>query len=127
VNEQKDWLGLTESEQVPAATMLRRSGPSPSYEDYVRHVKAHGPEGVYETAATLGLDVQQLALLQIECDSVEANRKKGRYTVGKKRRRKADETQAACKALRATGMNPGAIGIKLGIEKRTVEKYLAAA
>jgi hypothetical protein len=94
---------------------------------YVRHAAQFGTDGVYESAEMEGHGPQALARLRIELDSLELGRKVGRYTVGKRRRRSAEETKAAVQALSVDGLVPLAIAGKLGISKKRVMEYLRAA
>jgi hypothetical protein len=94
---------------------------------YHRHAEQFGTEAVYETTEMEGHGEQALARLRIELDALEAGRKAGRFTVGKRRRRSAEETRAAVEALSVDGLVPLAIAGKLGISKRRVMAYLRAA
>lgn len=97
-------------------------------EQYVRHAELYGTECVYETAEEEGHGPTTLALLRIELDSIEAGRKSssGKYTVGKRRRRGADETHRAVVALSTAGLIPAAIANKLDISKNRVQQLLRA-
>jgi DNA-binding NarL/FixJ family response regulator len=66
-----------------------------------------------------------LARLRIELDELDAGRKsKHGFSIGKRRRRSADETREAAVALSVDGFVPKAIADKLGISDRTVRSYL---
>lgn len=94
----------------------------PTLQEYVRHAELFGIDCVYETAEELGLPAVDMALLRIELDDIEARRMGSRYTVGKRRRRSADETHRAVVALSVAGLVTAAIADKLGIgEKRVVD------
>jgi hypothetical protein len=94
---------------------------------YVRHAAQFGTESVYETAEMEGHGSQTLARLRIELDAIEAGRKSGRFTIGKRRRRSAEETRAAVEALSVDGLVPLAIAGKLGISETRVREHLRAA
>ena len=91
----------------------------------IRHARSFGTECVYETAEQEGLSSADLARLRIELDELDAGRKsKHGFSIGKRRRRSADETREAALALSVDGFVPKAIADKLGISDRTVRGYL---
>jgi hypothetical protein len=90
--------------------------------DYVRHAELFGIECVYESASDL--DEREAALLRVELDRIEAARKNGHYTVGKRRRRSPEETRTLILALRAEGLVDQAIATRLGIGVARVRRLV---
>lgn len=89
----------------------------------LRHAELFGVEGVYETAGIS--DPVDRAILRLELDAIEAKRKNGRYTVGRRRRRCVAETVELVALLRAQGLVKTAIADKLGISDDYVRKCLS--
>jgi DNA-binding NarL/FixJ family response regulator len=97
----------------------------PTLDQLIRHARSFGTECVYETGEQAGLPSADLARLRIELDELDAGRKsKYGFSIGKRRRRSADETREAAIALSVDGFVPKAIADKLGISDRTVRSYL---
>ena len=83
------------------------------------------PEPSTRKGSGPGLPSADLARLRIELDELDAGRKsKHGFSIGKRRRRSADETRDAALALSVDGFVPMAIADKLGISDRTVRGYL---
>jgi hypothetical protein len=92
--------------------------------EYMRHAELFGVELVYETASGNGFSERELARLRVELDAIEAGRKRGRFTVGSRRRRTPEETAEAVRMLRDEGLVIAAIADKLGISDRHVKRCL---
>jgi hypothetical protein len=100
----------------------------PALDQFIRHAHLFGTECVFETGEQEGLSSADLARLRIELDELDAGRKsKHGFSIGKRRRRSADETREAAVALSVDGSVPKAIADKLGISDRTVRSYLKAS
>jgi hypothetical protein len=101
---------------------------SPHLTKYIRHAEKFGVECVFETAQDDGaLSMRHLARLRLELDAIEADRKRGRFTVGARRRRSSDETATAVLMLRDEGLVVAAIADKLGVTDRYVKRHLKEA
>jgi hypothetical protein len=107
---------------------------------FIRHAERFGAECVYETARELLIPAPvdltwltpaereqvldgrtgfaELTQLRAELDKIERERKRGRYTVGKRRRRSHAETYSMIVALREQGLVEAAIANKLGISRK---------
>jgi hypothetical protein len=97
--------------------------PRPTLKDFIRHARKFGTECVYETAE-MYLGGKALGRLRIELDAIEAGRKSGGFTVGKRRRRSKQETIAAVLALSEDGLVRSAIPDRLGLSDSRVKQYL---
>jgi hypothetical protein len=73
-------------------------------------------------AAERDVALAELMLLRLELDAIEAVRKNGRYTVGKRRRRSPEETRFLFVVLRGQGLVDRAIATRLGISYERVRK-----
>jgi hypothetical protein len=67
---------------------------------------------------------QWLLRLRVELDAIEATRKRGRYTVGKKRRRSPQETATAARLLLDEGLVEIAVANRLGITKKRLRQLV---
>ncbi len=72
-----------------------------------------------------GFSEGELERLRIDLDEIEAARKHGRFTVGRRRRRATDETVRAVRRLRDEGFVIGAIAGRLGIADAHVKRCLS--
>jgi hypothetical protein len=97
---------------------------SPTVSQFIRHAQLFGTELVFETASENGFSELELERLRIELDAIEAARKSGRFTVGRRRRRAPDETVRAARQLRSEGLVVAAIADKLGISDAHVKRCL---
>jgi hypothetical protein len=97
----------------------------PTEDMLLRHARKYGAEGVYETAEPI-FGEKALGRLRIELDSIEAGRKSGGFTVGKRRRRSKAETREAVLALSVDGLVVPAIADKFGLSDFTVKQHLRA-
>lgn len=95
----------------------------PTLDTLLRHARKYGAEGVYETATPL-FGEKALERLRVELDSIEAGRKSGGFTVGKRRRRSEEETRQAVLSLSVEGMVVPAIADKMGLSDATVRRHL---
>jgi hypothetical protein len=95
----------------------------PTLAEFVRHAELFGTECVYGTAEAY-LAERELRRLRIELDTIEAGRRTGRYSVGRRRRRTRAETQVAIELLLADGLTRREVAAKLGLSDRTVDFYL---
>jgi hypothetical protein len=89
---------------------------APTFEQFMRHAELFGIECVFETAAEY-LPVVEMDRLRIELDAIERERRHGRFTVGKNRRRSETETVryavALAQELAEAGLSSRAIGNKV--------------
>ena len=99
---------------------MSRPGPSPKRSTlatlaaFVRHARLFGTECVAGTAADY-LEPAELNRLMIELDAIDRGQKSSRgFRIGKRRRRRSDETAAMVAQLRSEGLVPSAIADKLG-------------
>jgi len=97
---------------------------SPTLDELLRHAHEFGVAEVFETATENGFTERDLARLSVELDAIEAARKQGRFTVGKRRRRTPAETVDAVRMLRAAGLVVSAIADKLGVTDAYVRRCL---
>jgi hypothetical protein len=65
-----------------------------------------------------------LLRLRVELDTIEANRKRGHYTVGNKRRRSPEETVAAARLLLDEGLVELAVANRLGVSKKRLRQLV---
>jgi hypothetical protein len=72
---------------------LSATHEQPALDQLVRHARLFGTECVFETGEQEGLPSAELARLRIELDELDAGRtSKHGFSIGKRRRRSADET-----------------------------------
>jgi hypothetical protein len=90
----------------------------------LKHAELFGAECVYETACQNGFSETELVLLRVDLDAIEARRKNGRFTVGKRRRRSPGETAEVVSLLREHGLVVPAIADRLGVSDAYVRRIL---
>lgn len=78
---------------------------------------------MYESATEV-LGKCELTLLRVEVDALEAERKHGAFTTGKRRKRSREETLEAVRLLSEQGLVPQAIADKLGVTDMVVRRHL---
>jgi hypothetical protein len=99
---------------------------NPCLDDFRKHARLFGDEGVYGVATNY-LAGEDLARLRVEIDEARAN-ERGRYgtVIGKRRKRSADETAKLALRLSMDGLVPAAISEKLGISDSYARKLVKA-
>jgi hypothetical protein len=98
---------------------------APSLEQFVRHAQLFGTECVHETAEGY-LGPRALLRLRVDLDRIDRDRKAGRYTVGKRRRRDNDETRQAAIQLSVEGKTTAEIGDILGVSPEHAQRLVKA-
>lgn len=109
----REYLELGRALDVPS------SWASPYLGAFLEHARRFGPELVAETAAAY-LDEPELDRLRVELDELERERRRGRFTVGRRRRRSEAESARYARAL-AEELAEQGLG-RLALEHRIADK-----
>jgi hypothetical protein len=96
---------------------------TPTLAAFLRHVDLFGGALVNETASEF-LGEEDLARLRVHVDEAERNRRRGRFTVGKRRRRSEAERVLQVHLLHEEGFLASEIASKIGISAERVDRLL---